>query len=164
MGVHRGFPALDALALGLQSEKDLDAVLFAAQWHDNLGVEIEWQGLEVGVWFDRMNREPPHIHLSRWLADYPDPDSFLRTNPFRRRTGWRNDAYDRLVEQAQHATVPGERIKLYQQADAILVQEVPLMPVYYERYNVLVKPWVSRFPTSGIRYRGYWKDVIIEPH
>ena len=52
---------------------------------------------------------------------------------------------------------------MYQQADAILVDEAPVLPVIYRRFHLLVKPWVSTFPTSAIRY-WFLKDVIIEPH
>jgi ABC-type oligopeptide transport system substrate-binding subunit len=56
-----------------------------------------------------------------------------------------------------------ERMSLYRQADRILVEDAPVMPVGYGRQHLLVKPWVSRFPTSAIKYL-FWKDVIIEPH
>jgi ABC-type oligopeptide transport system substrate-binding subunit len=150
--------------VGLEGDRQAEVIQLQAYWHDNLGVDVEWQALEVDVWLDRVIVEPPRIHLSEWAADYPDPDDFLRAMPFRRRTRWRNDAYDRLVEKARHATAQSERLKMYQQADAILVEEAPLMPIYYARDHILLKPWVSRLPTSSIRPGGWWKDVIIEPH
>ena len=52
---------------------------------------------------------------------------------------------------------------LYRQADRMLVEEAPIMPVGYGRQHLLVKPWVSRFPTSAVKYL-FWRDVIIEPH
>jgi len=118
----------------------------------------------VSAWFERLNGEPPHLYLVAYVAEYPDPDDFLRATPFRRRNRWQNDAYDRLVEAGRHQAEPARRIELYQQADAILVEEAPIMPVYYDRGHMLVKPWVSRFPTSSLRWYGYWKDAIIESH
>jgi oligopeptide transport system substrate-binding protein len=160
----RSFPVVHAMTAGLQSDEEIEAIQLAAMWRDNLGVEIEWKVVETGEWVDRANREPPHMFRTGWVADYPDPDNVLRVGLQRLQPDWRNPTYDGLVEQARHATVPGERIKLYQQADEILVEEVPLMPICYFWLHVLVKPWVSRFPISGSRYIGYWKDVIIESH
>ena len=54
-----------------------------------------------------------------------------------------------------------ERMELYQQADRILVQEAPIMPLIYGRLHLLVKPWVRKYPTSAIEQR-FWKDVVIE--
>jgi oligopeptide transport system substrate-binding protein len=134
-----------------------------AQWREDLGVETTWEAMEWAKYLDGLEREPPHIFLCGWLADYPDPDSFLRANPVRRWTRWQNGAYDRLVEEARQVTDQGKRMKLYGQADRILVEEAAIVPLTYERLHLLVQPWVRRYPTSAIKY-WFWKDVIIEPH
>ena len=69
----------------------------------------------------------------------------------------------RLVEKARRVMDQEERMKLYAQADRILVEEAAIMPVLYERLDLLMKPWVSKFPTSAMG-NSFWKDVIIEPH
>jgi ABC-type transport system substrate-binding protein len=56
-----------------------------------------------------------------------------------------------------------ERIKMYQEADRILVEEAPVIPLTHWRLKLLVKPWVRKCPTSAIKW-WFWKDVIIEPH
>jgi len=52
---------------------------------------------------------------------------------------------------------------MYQQAELILVQEAPILPLYHLRSHLLVKPWVRRYPTSPMKL-WFFKDVIIEPH
>jgi ABC-type oligopeptide transport system substrate-binding subunit len=52
---------------------------------------------------------------------------------------------------------------MYQQADRILVEEAPILPLLYDRCHLLVKPWVIKFPISPIKWN-FWKEVIIEPH
>ena len=56
-----------------------------------------------------------------------------------------------------------ERMRLYGQADRILVEEALVLPLVYGRFHLLVKPWVSKLPTSALK-RWFCKDVIIEPH
>ena len=56
-----------------------------------------------------------------------------------------------------------ERMTLYRQADQMLVEEAPIIPVGYGRQHLLVKPWVSKSPTSAVKYL-FWKDVSLEPH
>jgi dipeptide transport system substrate-binding protein len=75
-------------------------------------------------------------------------------------SAWRNETYDGLVERARRLTDQAERMRLYQQADRILVEEVPILPLSYERIPLLVKPWVRRFTD----WTAWWKDVVIEPH
>jgi len=155
----RGFPLVDGLAFpGCESQSEY----LQAQWRENLGVEITWETMGPGM-LGRLDREPSHVFFSGWLADYPDPDSFLRANPARRQTRWQNEAYERLVEEARRVSDQGERIKLYRQADRILVEEAAIIPFTYGRLNMLVKPWVRKYPTSALT-GWFWKDVIIEPH
>jgi ABC-type oligopeptide transport system substrate-binding subunit len=68
------------------------------------------------------------------------------------------------VETAKRTLDQGERLRLYEQAQRILLDEVPILPVTYAREHLLVKPWVKRFPTSAIWHYTFWKDVILEPH
>jgi ABC-type oligopeptide transport system substrate-binding subunit len=56
-----------------------------------------------------------------------------------------------------------ERIELYGEAERILAEEVPIMPIFHSSTRLLVKPWVTRFPTTGLR-EWFFKDVIIRPH
>jgi ABC-type oligopeptide transport system substrate-binding subunit len=132
------------------------------QWRENLGIEVPWEAPEWLRYLDRLKAEPPHVSIRGWSPDYPDPDSFLRV-AVRLHTHWRNGAYDQLVEEARQITDQGERMQLYQQADSILTQEAALVPLFYMRSHLLIKPWVSKYPTSPIR-SWFWKDVIIEPH
>jgi len=156
----RGFPVIDALTARYRVT---ESEYLQAQWRENLGVEIVWEAMEWATFLDRLDEEPPHMFGMAWMADYPDPDNFLRVSSARRLTRWRNEAYAGLVEEARRATDQGERMKLYGQADRILVEEVPIVPFAYSRCHQLVKQWVRKYPVSAIR-TWFWKDVIIEPH
>jgi ABC-type transport system substrate-binding protein len=160
-GGGRGFPVVESLTVpgpvGHQIREYLQA-----QWRENLGLEIPWQTMEWATYLDRVRREPPHMIGIGWVCDYPDPDSYLRV-ALRLHTKWRNETYDELVEEARRVTDQEERMKLYQKADRILVEEAPIMLVAYGRGHLLVKPWMSKFPTSATSW-WFWKDAIIEPH
>jgi oligopeptide transport system substrate-binding protein len=119
--------------------------------------------MEHGMFLNRLDGEPPPMYFHGWLADYPDPDNFLRAGFPWHETGWRNEVYDRLVRKASQVIDQGERMKLYGQAEGILVDEAAIMPLYYGRSHLLVKPWVSNLLMSATATR-FWKNVIIEPH
>jgi oligopeptide transport system substrate-binding protein len=119
--------------------------------------------LSWGEFLDRLSWESPRIWLMGWTADYPDPDNFLRVADWRPVGGWRNELYDRLIEDARRATDQGERMRMYQQAEPILLREAPILPLWHYSSHLLVKPWVTRYPTSPMRL-WFWKDVVLEPH
>jgi ABC-type oligopeptide transport system substrate-binding subunit len=100
-----------------------------------------------------------------WVADYPDPDNFLRAriDHIQQQGGWRDESYDSLVTRAQRSLDQRERMTLYERAEQTLVDEAPIMPIFHRSVRLLVKPWVTRFPTTGLR-EWFLKDVIIEPH
>jgi ABC-type oligopeptide transport system substrate-binding subunit len=158
-----GFPVLESLAPPWH--RDVPTIEYLqAQWRENLGVEITWKQVEYGRFLDRLSRETPHMWLMGWRADYPDPDNFLRVSQWRRAASrWQNEAYDGLVEGARRVMDQEERMRMYQQADRILVEAAPILPLHFGRFHLLVKPWVRKYPMSPMT-AWFWKDVIIEPH
>jgi len=139
-----GLPVVEALTSG----NDMVREYLWVQWRETLGAEVNWETVEeYGVLRDRIDREPPHVFTLSWGAAYPDPDFFLRVSPVRRDSRWRSETYDGLVEQARRVTDQEQRMRLYRQADRILVEEAVIMPLMYGRMHLLVKPWVRKFPT-----------------
>jgi ABC-type transport system substrate-binding protein len=161
-GSVRGFPVAD---LVVDYGADSVGRHLQTQWRENLGVEITWETAERGELLGTIDRKLPHMFIIWWMVDYPDPDNFLRlgVNFARHYTHWQNEAYGRLVEKARRTMNQEERIKLYGQADRILTEEAAIVPLAYARWHSLVKPWVSKFPMSAIKW-WFWKDVVIEPH
>jgi oligopeptide transport system substrate-binding protein len=161
----QGFPPLDAFTWSPPHE-DFAAYL-KTQWHENLGIEIAWEMVDLSIRareFQRGQWEKPHLFFNGWIADYPDPDSFLRlSGPATMPAEWSSLAYKGLIERAVSATSQAERLKLYRQADRMIVEEAVVLPLMYGRQQVMVKPWVARHPLSPIG-AVFWKDVVIEPH
>jgi oligopeptide transport system substrate-binding protein len=138
-------------------------------------LQAQWQAI-LGVSFnlhitDRMTyaasdelfvKGQAAMSSSGWLADYPDPDSFLR-GLVTKHIGWKNTVFDQLVEAASHVSEHAERLKLYQAADRIFIEEAVILPLLYGRDHFLVKPWISHFHSSPLR-TWHWKEVVIEPH
>jgi oligopeptide transport system substrate-binding protein len=107
-------------------------------------------------------------HPTSWASAAHYPDSATFVGPARRDEGhaayvWQHAAYERLVEEAAQATDQAQRVRLYQQMDRTVVEEAWMVPLWYGRRHLLVKPWVVRFPTSPIIFC-FWEDVIVEPH
>ncbi|TAH53144.1 MAG: hypothetical protein EYC68_04595 [Chloroflexota bacterium] len=159
----RGFPPLI-----LFSFADSDFVTeneIARQWREHLGIEVSLQIAELDVpEFDTQ------IHMNGWVADYPDPDNFLRNMSEYwqlRRAGWQNQRYFDLVETAASTPNRTERMALYREADRIWVAEdVVICPlVYFDKLAGvrLIKPWVKHWRSNRMGNVLY-KHVRVEPH
>ena len=157
----RGFPSTHCLA---PTPVDSIKEYLLTQWRDNLGVEVEWESMEWTEFVKRIHGEEiPDMCWHGWVADYPDPDCFLCESLTMGLKQWQNEQFYILLEKARRVTAQKKRIRLYQQADKILVEEAAVMPLNYGKRHIFVKPWVSKCPTSAINIF-HWKDVILEPH
>jgi oligopeptide transport system substrate-binding protein len=156
----RGFPVVDLLAF--QGYEPWTEYL-QAQWQENLGVDVTRETLDFETLNDRLRKSFPYARCGGFLANYPDPHNFLQPDWLRNLAEWRIKAYDRLVEKAKRVTDQGERMRLYGQADRMLIEEAAIVPLTYARMHRLIKPWVRKYPISPICW-WFWKDVIIEPH
>jgi ABC-type oligopeptide transport system substrate-binding subunit len=157
----RGFPVIEAWERYLEFQPLFN--FLTTQWHDQLGIQINWKHLEWVEYLRLLRVEPPPIFVLGWLADYPDPDEFLRLLMHRPAIRWHHQDYEQLLETARRSADQAERLRFYAAADRLLVQEAPIIPLFHERQHYLLKPWVKRYPISPFG-ADYWKDVIIEPH
>jgi ABC-type oligopeptide transport system substrate-binding subunit len=119
---------------------------------------MEWAELSAMLDADR-----PAPYLLLWMPDWPDPDNYLRIALSRCAPSWGHEIYLALVEEARQAMDQTERMKLYAQAERILAEEVPILPLTYHGWHALLKPWVKQFPAT-VTGQQFWKDVVIEPH
>lgn len=156
----RGFPQVDFV---IDHDHKIVAEFVSTQWRVNLGLDLEWHAVEWNELFDQVKRLSPDMFTIGWAADYPDPDNFLRVSYHSRSIQWHNRTYVELVEKARRITNQAERMQLYQAADEILIEEAALLPLMYSRLILLIKPWVTKYPTSAVNVY-FWKDVVIEPH
>jgi len=130
-------------------------------WQEVLGVDI---ALDVVTWPEFLTRfrdQPYHFTHLAWGADYPDPDDFLRVSRARAWPQWRHPGYDQLIQTARALTKQKTRLAHYRQAEILLADELPILPLIYEQELLLIQPWVQRYPMSGIR-PAYWTETVIE--
>jgi oligopeptide transport system substrate-binding protein len=156
-----GFPDVECLARqGRGGDAALDYL--ETVWLENLGIQVRWTRLAFGALLDRLQQRKPHLWLTGWMADYADPDNFLRVASWRHQAGWHNWEYDELIDAARRVSDPQRRIEMYRHADRILVEEAPIVPLGYGLRHILVKPWVTTRSLGS--YTWFYKDFTIEPH
>ncbi|MBP6508022.1 MAG: peptide ABC transporter substrate-binding protein [Opitutaceae bacterium] len=117
-------------------------------WKKNLGVDVVLQNQEWKVYLDMQHTTNFMMQRGGWIADYVDPHVFLEiweTGNGNNDTNWGNPEYDRLLHAALAAKNDTERYALYQKMDAILVDELPVIPIYYYTKVAALSPRVKGF-------------------
>jgi oligopeptide transport system substrate-binding protein len=154
----RGFPAVQALT---SYEHEFECDCLQTQWAQNLGINITWKVMGFNDLCKLVTDKSTSIFHFGWVADYPDPDNFLRISLPLDQYKWHHNVYQRLVTEARTITDQQVRLKLYRQADRILVEEAPILPLTYVRVILLVKPWIKKLQLTGLSHQ-FWKDIIID--
>jgi oligopeptide transport system substrate-binding protein len=135
------------------------------QWQEILKTEIKAEfSSDAKKYMNMIRNRNFDIFLGGWAADYADPDNFLRICVKSWMPDWRDERYEDLLQQAKQTTDQAARVKIYQQADRILMQQAVIVPLFYNKRYILMKPWVKNFHSTAIKHPGYWKDVILESH
>jgi len=157
-----GFPKVHALYLDTPYCTPIFKYL-QHQWSNVLEIENSWEAVDWEEYVNRIENNPPQISAMRWVAQYyPDPDDFMKVGMSHARifTKWENQHYDALVDRARQLTDQPNRIKLYTQADRILIDEVSLFPLFYGRIELLVKPSLKGFRMNRLSSWSF-KDIIV---
>lgn len=142
------------------------AIAASSMWKKNLGVEAKLQNQEWKTMLDAMHTHNFDAVRYAWIADYDDAATFLnnfRTGDSENTSQYSNPAYDEALRNAAKASDSTARGKFYQQAEDLLGQDVPAIPVYHYVRTHLVKPWVGGFTPDKLGYY-YTKDMYIKKH
>ncbi len=119
------------------------AQIIRRQWLDELGVDVELQGMELARFRERLNKKEYMIARASWIGDYNDPTTFLdkyHSTSHGNDAGWVNERYDRLLDSAAAETDAGKRLALLSQAEGVLNRDAPIIPVFVYTNAFLYRP------------------------
>ncbi len=145
-----GFPKLTLMYNTEGSHKDIMQAI-QAMWKENLGIEVDLAGQEWKVFLKTRVQGDYEIARDGWIGDYIDPMTFLdmfTSNSPQNNPKWKNEEYDRLIETAKMSGDQEVRMKALHDAEALLMEEMPIAPIYF-----YVQIW---------QQRDYVKDVMID--
>ncbi len=140
----KGFPKISIL---FNTSEDHRRIAEAVQqmWMRVLHIEVELSNQEWGSYLQATTSLQYDVARRSWIGDYLDPNTFLGcylTGDGNNRTGWSNQRYDGLLHQAAATADPSTRMKTLTEAEALLLDQGPVIPIYHYTANDLVKPYV----------------------
>ncbi|EMF0806159.1 TPA: ABC transporter substrate-binding protein [Klebsiella aerogenes] len=165
-GFNESHPLVFNLLYNTSETHQRIAIAASSMLKKNLGVEAKLQNQEWKTMLDTMHTHNFDAVRYAWIADYDDAASFLnnfRTGDSENTSQYSNPAYDKALHDAAKAADTAARGKFYQQAEDLLAEDVPAIPVYHYVRTHLVKPWVGGFEPDKLGYY-YTKDMYIIKH
>lgn len=127
-------------------------------WRRELGVDVVLAQLEYRVQINNQHILAFQISASRWIGDYNDPATFtdlMTSVSGNNDTGWKNPRYDQLVDAASREQNEGKRYALLQQAEALLIEEAPVAPIFFGTRTYLIRPEVKGWVPALLGTRRY---------
>jgi oligopeptide transport system substrate-binding protein len=116
------------------------------------------------VYLDAQQRLDFNVSRAAWTADYPDPMTFLdmwTTGNGNNMTGWSRPEFDALIAQARTIRDTSERFTVLKEAESLLLQDMPVIPLYIYVRNYLVSPAVTGWHPKLLDSRP-WKHVGLQ--
>jgi oligopeptide transport system substrate-binding protein len=142
----QGFPPL-TLAFNNNGSHGLIAQRVQSDLQTNLGIQVTLDPREPTTYFNEIQDNPPAFFRNGWNADYPDPVNWDRLvfgpGSSQNYGRWENSEFTSLLDQADQASDPDQRIDLYKQAEKVLAQDAGSAFIYWYGRIRLVKPYVS---------------------
>jgi len=136
-----------------------------AMWKTQLGLDVSIIQLEQKTWVQRQQAHDYQLCLSAWTADYPDPltflELFLSDSPYNW-TGWASADYDALLTRAAHTNDPTARLSLLRQAEALLLSQAPIVPLYFGAETRLVHPSVKNWTPAPLGFRRFQRLQLVD--
>lgn len=161
----RGLPKIEILYNTSEQHRKV-AVALQQMWKQHLNIDVGMLNQEWKVYLDSRDRRDYTITRASWIGDYVDPDTFLGmwvAGSGNNKTGWSSAAYDDLLlKQIPSAKTQAERFAGFHQAETILMQEMPVLPLYTYATKHLVSPSVRGMPANIMDYTAF-KHVYLEP-
>jgi oligopeptide transport system substrate-binding protein len=144
----KGLRPIELLYNTSQNHKKIAEAL-QQMWRQNLGVDISLVNQEWKVYLDSQDTLSYDLSRAGWIADYVDPNTFFdlwRTGDGNNDTGFANAEYDRLLEEALGTSDQAARRAIYARMDAILMDELPIIPLYFYTRTYAANPRLQAPP------------------
>ncbi len=146
----KGLPKFDYL-YNTSEGSQLVAQAYQEMWRRELHVEISLRNLEWKVYLQAMHKGEFQLCRGAWVGDYNDPNTFLEmliSGNELNFSQWSDPEYDRLLGLAAQETNASRRFGYFQQAEARLISQAPVLPVVFNKNKFLIRPEVQGwYPT-----------------
>jgi len=147
----RGLPPIKLLTIAVYAEM----ANFIARQMEEIGVTIQVEVVQKSLLLEMTSNSRALFFRGSWIADYPDAENYLAVfyskNPAPPNyTRYKNPQFDALFEKALMEDNDSLRYQLYQQADQVMLNDAPVVPLWYDKSVRLFQTYVTGFNANGL--------------
>lgn len=147
----QGLPVIKLLTIPVYA----DLGSYIANELRQVGINIQVEAMQKSLLMEQTSKSVAPMFRGSWIADYPDAENYLSVfyskNPAPPNyTRYKNPAFDALYEQALLTTNDAARYRLYQQMDRMVMEDAPVIPLWYDMVVHLVQPHVRNFTPNSL--------------
>ena len=149
------FPDIAILATDSETGRR-EAEALQAMWKEHLGINIRITQREWTTYLQKQYNGDYDLVASGWIGDYLDPTTFLEmwiTNGGNNNTGWGSEAFEKKLRIAENTADVTQRMALLAESEKILLNDTPVLPIYWYTTNYLVRPEVKN-----------WSPLLLNNH
>lgn len=123
-------------------------------WTSQLGIKVKLDNAEWQVYLDKLSNLDYQVGRMGWIADYNDAYTFLEmyntASNGNNDTGWENADYTALLKQSVNEKDPEKRKAILLEAEAIMMDEMPVAPIYFYTNLYINKDYVTNMIPDGL--------------
>ena len=132
-----------------------DLASFVAKQLEEVGIIAMVDVVQKSVLLEKTSTASAPFFRGSWIADYPDAENYMAMfyskNPAPPNyTRYKNAAFDKMYEQALQTTNDSLRYQLYQQLDQLVINDAPIVPLWYDEVIHFVQPNIKGFTPNAL--------------
>ncbi len=145
------FPVIKLLTIPIYA----DLASFVAKELEDIGIRIQVEVVQKSLLLEQTAKSQALFFRGSWIADYPDAENYLSVfyskNPSPPNyTRYKNPQFDRLYEQSLAEQNDSLKTTLYQQMDQLVIDDAPVVPLWYDEVFRLVQPNIQNFRANAL--------------
>ena len=144
-------PAIKLLTIPVYA----DFAGYVANELQQIGIKVEVEAIQKSLLLEKTSKSQALFFRASWIADYPDAENYLGVfygkNPAPPNyTRYKNPVYDALYEKAIAEKNDTIRYSIYQQMDQLIINDAPVVPLWYDMAIHLVHTNIINFEPTGL--------------
>ena len=156
------FPKIELLFNTGEGHQNL-AQAIQDMWKKNLNIDVELKNEEWKVFQSSRNDKKFLIARHGWIADYADPMTFLdmwTSKSGQNDATYNNPKYDELIGKAKKELDPAKRMEFLHEAEKLLMEYMPILPIYYYTNVICMKENVKGVRKSPLGFTFFDKAYV----
>ena len=160
----RGLPIIQLFT----NETYKEMGLFVAKQAEKIGFRIQLEINQGAVLREWMSQGKAPFFRASWIADYPDAENYFtvfysKNGAPPNYTRFQDERYDALYEKVLQETEFEKRTYLYRQLEEIILEEAPIVPLYYDEVLRFTGKRVHGLSPNGLNLLDLRKIWLQEP-